>query len=546
MTNLAALLDATAARHPDRTAIVLGDTRLTYSQLDGAANQAANLLVAEGVRPGDKVALSFPNLPCFTIAYFGILKAGATVVPLNVLLTPREVAYHLADSDAVACFAFEGTDDLPIGAAATEAFEQTDSCRSLFVVPADPSALPWSDQPRRFETVDVDDDATAVILYTSGTTGQPKGAELRHRNMRDNALAGRDLFAADAARPDTYLCVLPLFHSFGQTVIQNGAVAFGGTVVMLPRFEADAALRLMLAHEVTFFAGVPTMYWGLLGALGQDADVARIAERLRIAVSGGSALPAEVHRQFEARFGVTILEGYGLSETSPVASFSLVGQEPRAGSIGVPIPGVEMRLIDADWSDVPGELGDDGFTAVGEIAIKGHNVMKGYYGRPEATREAIRDGWFRSGDLAKKDADGWYYVVDRSKDMVIRGGYNVYPREVEEALMAHPAVSLVAVVGVPHPSHGEEVKAVVVKHDGHDDLTAEALVAWSKQQLAAYKYPRVVEFVDALPMTSTGKILKRELQRRAVATGRGDRLPAANVLDQTVSRTSRAIGASRR
>ncbi|RBM18803.1 long-chain-fatty-acid--CoA ligase [Prauserella sp. PE36] len=506
MANLAALLGSAAEKHPERTAIVLGAGRLSYAQLDGASNQVANLLVSHGVRPGDKVALSCPNLPYFTIIYFGILKAGAAVVPLNVLLKPREIAYHLDDSDAVAYFAFEGTTDLPIGEAAAKAFDETDGCRSLFVVPAAATGLPWADQPADFETVDVEDDDTAVILYTSGTTGQPKGAELRHRNMRDNALAGKDLFAADMENPDTYLCVLPLFHSFGQTVIQNGAIAFGGTIVMLPRFDARAALDVMIEETVTFFAGVPTMYWGLLGALDDGVDVSALAANLRVAVAGGSALPGEVHKDFKTRFGVTILEGYGLSETSPVASFSVYGQEPRVGSIGVPIPGVEMRLINDDWSDVP-----DDPDAIGEIAIKGHNVMKGYHRRPEATHEAIRNGWFRTGDLAKKDTDGYYYIVDRAKDMIIRGGFNVYPREIEELLMTHPAVSLVAVIGVPHDSHGEEIKAVVVKHSDHDDVTEDDIVAWAEEHLAAYKYPRLVEFRDTLPMTATGKILKREI-----------------------------------
>ncbi|MEJ7635470.1 long-chain fatty acid--CoA ligase [Aeromicrobium sp.] len=517
MSNLAALLEQSTEKYADRTAIVFGDTRLSYAQVNGAANQVANLLVSRGIQPGDKVALSCPNLPYFSIIYFGILKAGATVVPLNVLLKGREVAYHLADSDAKAFFAFEGTPELPIGEAAWEGFGATESCTEFFLIKLD-SAQPEpidppefygplvAQQPPTFETVERDDDDTAVILYTSGTTGQPKGAELRHRNMRDNALAGTELFGADAENPDTYLCVLPLFHSFGQTVIQNGGFAFGGTVVMLPRFEAAAALGLMASNNVTFFAGVPTMYWGLLGALDDTVDVATLAKNLRVAAAGGSALPVDIHKQFKERFGVTILEGYGLSETSPVASFSRFGEDPRVGSIGVPIPGVEMKLINDDWSDV--EPGPD---SVGEIAIKGHNIMKGYYNRPEATAEAIRDDWFRSGDLAKKDDDGFYYIVDRSKDMIIRGGYNVYPRELEEVLMEHPAVSLVAVIGVPHESHGEEIKAVVVKNKDHDDVSEADLVAWGKEQFASYKYPRIVEFIDELPMTSTGKILKREL-----------------------------------
>jgi len=495
MPNLSSLLEGSAQAHPDRTAVVLGETRLTYAQVNAAASQVANLLVSRGIEPGDKVALSCANLPYFPIVYYGILKAGATVVPLNVLLKGREVAYHLDDSDAKAYFCFQGTPDLPIGAEGTQTLGQA-----------------IKGQAPVFETREVDGDDTAVILYTSGTTGQPKGAELMHRNMISNALASDALFGADADNPDTLLCVLPLFHSFGQTVIMNAGFAFGGTVVLLPRFEAGAALALMEKEEVTFFAGVPTMYWGLLGALDDSGvDVKKLAATMRVAAAGGSALPVEVHKEFERRFGVTILEGYGLSETSPVASFSVWGEPARVGSIGKPIPGVEMKLINPE-PGVREDLvaGDDPENTVGEIAIKGPNIMKGYYGRPDATADAIVDGWFRSGDLGRKDSDGWYYIVDRSKDMIIRGGYNVYPREVEEVLITHPDVSLAAVIGVPHESHGEEIKAVVIRTDGAT-VTEDELIAWGKEQMAGYKYPRIVQFVDTLPMTATGKILKREL-----------------------------------
>ena len=519
MSNLSSLLERSAQAHPDRTAVVLGDTRLTYAQVDAASSQVANLLVSRGIEPGDKVALSCPNLPYFPIVYYGILKAGATVVPLNVLLKGREVAYHLDDSDAKAYFCFQGTPELPIGAEGHAGFEQTDSCEHFFVITADPAAespiegtttlgQALQGQSPQFDAVDVDDDDTAVILYTSGTTGQPKGAELMHRNMISNALASEELFGADAENPDTLLCVLPLFHSFGQTVIMNAGFAYGGTVVLLPRFEAGPALALMDSEDVTFFAGVPTMYWGLLGALDDSGvEVKKLADTLRVAAAGGSALPVEVHKEFERRFGVTILEGYGLSETSPVASFSVWGEPARVGSIGKPIPGVEMKLINPE-PGIREDLADD--AEVGEIAIKGPNIMKGYYGRPDATAEAIVDGWFRSGDLGRTDDDGWYYIVDRSKDMIIRGGYNVYPREIEEVLLTHPDVSLAAVIGVPHESHGEEIKAVVIRTDGAT-VTEDELVAWGKEQMAGYKYPRIVEFVDALPMTATGKILKREL-----------------------------------
>ncbi|RYB92227.1 long-chain fatty acid--CoA ligase [Nocardioides glacieisoli] len=519
MSNLSSLLERSAQAHPDRTAVVLGDTRLTYAQVDAASSQVANLLVSRGIEPGDKVALSCPNLPYFPIVYYGILKAGATVVPLNVLLKGREVAYHLDDSDAKAYFCFQGTPELPIGAEGHAGFEQTDSCDHFFVITADPAAespiegtttlgQALQGQSPQFDSVEVDDDDTAVILYTSGTTGQPKGAELMHRNMISNALASEELFGADAENPDTLLCVLPLFHSFGQTVIMNAGFAYGGTVVLLPRFEAGPALALMDSEDVTFFAGVPTMYWGLLGALDDSGvEVKKLADTLRVAAAGGSALPIEVHKEFERRFGVTILEGYGLSETSPVASFSVWGEPARVGSIGKPIPGVEMKLINPE-PGIREDLADD--AEVGEIAIKGPNIMKGYYGRPDATAEAIVDGWFRSGDLGRTDDDGWYYIVDRSKDMIIRGGYNVYPREIEEVLLTHPDVSLAAVIGVPHESHGEEIKAVVIRTDGAT-VTEDELVAWGKEQMAGYKYPRIVEFVDALPMTATGKILKREL-----------------------------------
>jgi long-chain acyl-CoA synthetase len=516
--NLSSLLEAGAAAHPDRDAIVLGDIRLGYGLVNALANQVAGMLADRGIKPGDKVALTCPNTPHFTVAYFGILKAGAAVVPLNVLLKAREVAYHLNDSDARAYICFEGTPELPIGTEGHAGFLAADGCEHFFVIPADmtaPSPIEGTETifqaiaaaPQAFDTVATDEDDTAVILYTSGTTGQPKGAELRHRNLRDNVLVGTELFGASSERPDRYLAVLPLFHAFGQTCVQNTALCYGGTIVMLPRFEARAALELMEREKITFFAGVPTMYWGLLGALDDSVDLESLRANLRLASCGGSALPVEIHKAFEAKFGVTILEGYGLSETAPVASFSKRGEPARPGSIGVPIPGVEMELIEPDsWQPI--EWTPD---AIGEIAIRGTNVMKGYYQRPDATARVISpDGWFRSGDLAKRDADGWYYIVDRTKDLIIRGGFNVYPREVEEVLMSHPAVSLAAVIGVPDESHGEEIKAYVIPKPGAT-ATAEEIVAWSRENMAAYKYPRTVVIVDSLPMTATGKILKREL-----------------------------------
>jgi long-chain acyl-CoA synthetase len=480
MLNLSILLEDSARNHPERTAVVLGEQRLTYAQVDAAANQVANLLVARGIQPGDKVALTCPNLPYFPIVYYGILKAGAVVVPLNVLLKSREIAYHLNDSDAKAYFCFEGTPELPMGAEGQAGFAQVDQVEHFFLITANPGAVvegvetlgaATKDQGTVFEPILANETDPAVILYTSGTTGQAKGAELSHSNLILNALTCNRLFQSKPGT-DTHLLVLPLFHSFGSTVNMN--------------------------------AGVPTMYWGLLNALTEDVDVERIARNLRVAVSGGSSLPVEIIKAVRERFGVQILEGYGLSETSPVATFSDPDSDPRPGSIGIPIWGVEVKLIDESWNTV------DGVDEIGEVAIRGHNIMRGYYNRPEATAEVMKDGWFRSGDLGRRDKDGFYYIVDRAKDMIIRGGFNVYPREIEEVLMTHEAVSLAAVIGVPHPRHGEEIKAYIIRNEGAT-VTEEEMVDWSREQMAAYKYPRIVTFVDSLPMTATGKLLKRAL-----------------------------------
>src|SRR6516225_1994524 len=482
MLNLAVLLEDSARTVPDRDAVACGPARLTYAELDAAASRVAAGLAARGIGPGDQVALSCPNLPYFPIAYYGILKAGATVVPLNVLLTEREIAYHLADSAAKAYFCFEGTAELPLGEAGLAAHQRTPSCEHFVLLTADPAATSPSAeaetlaefvhrQPATFLSAPTAETDTAVILYTSGTTGQPKGAELTHSNMVQNALLANRLFGLHPH--DVHLITLPLFHSFGQTVQLNAGFATGATVVLLPRFDAGQALALMEREQVTFFAGVPTMYHALLHC-ADTPDIDAIADRLRVAVSGGAALPAELMRRFEERFGVPILEGYGLSETSPIATFNRVDRPRRPGSIGLPVWGVEVRITGDDGSEAkPGEPG--------EIEIRGHNVMKGYFRRPEATAAAVdAQGWFRTGDIGVRDADGYLYVVDRKKDMIIRGGFNVYPRELEEVLLTHPEVSLVAVVGVPHDAYGEEVKAFVVRGPGAAVSEAE-LVSWCKQ-----------------------------------------------------------------
>ncbi|MEU0518983.1 long-chain fatty acid--CoA ligase [Streptosporangium sp. NPDC006007] len=511
MLNLSIVLEDSARQQPDRTALVFGDLRLPYSLVNTIANQVANLLVSRGVGKGDKVALACPNLPYFPFVYYGILKTGATVVPLNVLLRSREIAYHLRDAEAKALFCFEGTPELPLGERGRAGFDAAGTAEHFFVLPATAFATEseygetlWAaldGVPGEFETVQTAPDDTAVILYTSGTTGQPKGAELSHQNMLLNAMVSDEMFPR-GEEGDAFLAALPLFHSFGQTTVMNLGFRRGATVVLMPRFEPGPALELMRTEGITLFAGVPTMYWAMLTKIHTDGD--EVPTSLRAAVAGGASSPAEVLGDFETTFGIGILEGYGLSETSPVASFNQLGRPTKPGTIGTPIWGVEMRLVDNDWKTIEGE-------GPGEIAIRGHNVMKGYYNRPEATAEVMRDGWFRTGDIATRDADGYYTIIDRAKDMIIRGGFNIYPRELEEVLMTHPGVSLAAVVGVVHESHGEEVKAYVIRASGAA-VTEEEMVAWCRENMAAYKYPRIVEFRDALPMTATGKILKRELR----------------------------------
>jgi long-chain acyl-CoA synthetase len=495
--NLADNLVASAHRSRSSTALRLDGAALSYAALADASARTAAVLRAYGVEPGDRVGIMLPNVPQFAFAYYGVLRAGAAVLPMNVLLKRREIAFLLADSDAKVVLAWHGFDGEVRLACADAGVEL------IVVAPDEFERLLASTAP--FATVvDREPSETAVVLYTSGTTGTPKGAELTHANLGRNAEIARDLFGLNAR--SVVLGSLPLFHSFGQTCALNAALLAGSCVTLLPRFDAGRALEIVERDCVTVFMGVPTMYGALLNHPERDRfDVSS----LQVCVSGGASLPIEVLHRFEDAFGCTILEGYGLSETSPIASFNHPGRERKPGSIGTPVDGVEMKLVD--------ELGDEVAPgAVGEVAIRGHNVMKGYWRNPEATFDAISgDGWFRSGDLATVDEDGYFFIVDRKKDMIIRGGYNVYPRELEEVFYSHPAVREAAVVGVPHDELGEEVAAAVALEPG-SQVTEDELRDFVKEQVAAYKYPRIVWFLDELPKTATGKILKRELVRELV------------------------------
>jgi long-chain acyl-CoA synthetase len=490
MPNIALALRDAAARQPAHPAVRLADTVLTYADLDQASARVAALLRSSGFQTGDRVGVMLPNVPSFAVVYYGVLRAGGVVVPMNPLLKEREVDYYVRDSGARFLFAWH-----EIPAAATEAARTA-------------GAVPIGVAPGEFDSMmaalDADPDVagraegdTAIILYTSGTTGQPKGAELTHANLIRNAeVTATSLLALRP--PDVILGCLPFFHAFGQTCCLNAAVQAASTVTLMARFDGAGALDIIADQGVTVFEGVPTMYSALLE---QQARQPRQADSLRVCISGGAALPVETLRRFEEAFNCDVLEGYGLSETSPVASFNHPHRQRKPGSIGTPIEGVEFRLLDDEGRDAaPGESG--------EIAIRGHNVMKGYWHKPEETAAAFAAGWFRTGDIARVDDDGYYYIVDRKKDLIIRGGFNVYPREVEEVLYEHPAVREAAVIGLPHESLGEEIGAAVALREGHS-ASPEELREFVRARLAAYKYPRKVWLVESLPQGPTGKIMRR-------------------------------------
>ena len=492
MTNLAQNLLDTAAKEGAHPALRMDDARLTYDDFRDAALRVAAGIRSRGIEPGDRVGMVLPNVLSFPIVFYGALLAGATVVPMNPLLKAREVEYYLRDSGARLVVTGEQS-----AAPVTEA-AGTVGIGAVTVGPAMPDAL-LADEPLD-APVDRSDDDTAVILYTSGTTGQPKGAELTHASLNSNARTTEETLLEGSA-DDVIMGCLPLFHVFGLTCSLNAGVLAGSQLTLIPRFDGGTALDVVERDGVTVFEGVPTMFSAML----HQPDAAnRDMSSLRLCVSGGSAMPVEVMRSFEETFGCIVLEGYGLSETSPVASFNHPHAERKPGSIGTPIRGVELRLVDDEGNDTPaGE--------VGEIAIRGENVMKGYWNRPEDTAKAIPDGWFRSGDLARVDDEGYYFIVDRKKEMIIRGGYNVYPREIEEALYEHPAVAEAACLGIKHPDLGEEVAAAVALKPGASAEVGE-LQAFVKERVAAYKYPRHLWLVDSLPKGPTGKILRRSVE----------------------------------
>ena len=502
--NLAIMLREAARDHPEKPALLFGDHVISYGELDTASDRFAAGLTARGLRPGDAVGLQLPNLPQFVISYFGILKSGCVAVPINVLYKAGELAYVLRDAGARMLITWGGVvEEAAKGAA--------DAGVADLVVVA-PPGTPAPSVGIAFDALlatavvgrpplhPSDPGDTAVIVYTAGTTGRPKGAELTHFQLFMNADTPGRLFGI--RDDDIVLVVLPLFHVFGLSSILNVCVRFGATMTLVPRFDAGMVLETMQRDRVTVFEGVPTMYIALLNHPDRDSyDLSA----LRVGVSGGAPIPAEVLDEAERTFGFVVLEGYGLSETASTTTFNVSAENRRIYSVGKPIYGVEVEVWDTQGQPLP-----PGREHVGEIVVRGFNVMRGYHGQSEATATAMAGGWFHTGDLGYVDEDGFFFIVDRQKDLIIRGGYNVYPREVEDVLYTHPAVAEAAVVGIPDQRLGQEVAAFVALRPGQR-VGAEELIEFVRERLASYKYPRSVEFRDHLPMNATGKILKREL-----------------------------------
>lgn len=507
--NLAMIIHENAKRHGDQPALIYHDQRWTFDDLENDINRMAHGLVELGIQRGDCVTVMLPNLPEFVISYFAIMKAGAVCVPINPLYKEREVEFLLQDSRSVAMVTCQS-----VFQEAKSGFEKASDCRHLLVVgyPED-SAIDrdvaidfraWMRRPvQPFPMVMTDADETAVLVYTSGTTGKPKGAMLTHFNLFYQAFVLPQIHWPAKQPGEVSLAILPLFHSFGQSCVMNARLARGAAVSLLPAYEPRQVLEVLQRHRVTHFSGVPTMYLQLLNHPERDAfDLSRLVE----CYSGGAPIPIDTLQRWKERYQLDILEGYGLTETSPVATFNFPGHPPIYGSCGEPIWGCQVKIVNAAGETLP--PGQDG-----EVCIQGVNIMKGYFGNPEATAEVMKDGWFATGDQGHLDENGFLYIVGRLKDMILRGGFNVYPREIEELLYEHPAVHECAVYGVPDPEMGEEIQAAIYLKAGQQ-ATAEDLKRFVKDRIAPYKYPRHVEiWPEPLPKGPSGKILKRELQR---------------------------------
>ncbi|WHZ05005.1 long-chain-fatty-acid--CoA ligase [Neobacillus sp. YX16] len=495
--NLNENLKDSAARFPNRTAYTFLNESTTYAELDSFVDSAASGLSAGGIKKGDRVAIMLGNCPEFIIAYYGILRAGAVVVPINPAYTSGEISYILSNSQAKAVIS-----DSSLEATISPLREKLENLK--MVIYTDSIEFEWAwerliqEPNEKNESPSIEENDLAVILYTSGTTGKPKGAMLSHRNMASNAASMSKL--TEFTEEDRIIAVLPMFHVFCIATCINIPIACGAAIVIVPKFSPTEVINSIRSEKATLFAGVPTMFSFLLQVPGATAED---FSSIRACFSGGASIPVELLHRFEEKYEVSILEGYGLSETAPVTAFNPLRGIRKPGSVGIDIPEVKNKVVDHNGIEVPrGEIG--------ELIVKGPNVMMGYLGMPDATSSALSDGWFYTGDLARMDDEGYIYIVDRKKDMIIIGGYNVYPREVEEVLYQHPAIVESAVIGIPDKEYGEIVKAFVVTND--ESITMDDILYFCQDKLAKYKLPKQVEFMKELPKNSTGKILRRALR----------------------------------
>lgn len=505
-----------AIQHPEKVAYHFMGKDTTYAEFEQSVERFATALQSLGIEKGDNVGFLLGNSPHFLISLYATMRIGATSVPINPIYSPDEISYIIKNSAAKAIIALDAL--LPLVEKASGLFTSVEHyiiCETQPETTAKLAALPdelkgkvksftflLSTTNPDVKSVEVLEDDTAIILYTSGTTGKPKGAMLTHKNIYSNA---RDVAEyLNINTEDRVITTLPVFHVFALTVVVNAPLLMGATLLLVPRFSPQEIFEVAKEHKATVFAGVPTMYNFLYQyPEGNVEDFSTI----RLAISGGSSLPVALLHNFENKFNLRISEGYGLSEASPVTCFNPIDRDRKPGSIGTNIINVENKIVNELGEEVP--IGE-----VGELIVRGPNVMKGYYKLPEETESAIRDGWLYTGDLARQDEEGYFFIVDRKKDMIIVGGFNVYPREVEEVLFEHAGIVEAAVVGIPDPNFGEEVLAFVVKKD--DSLTEEQLLEYCAQKLAKYKVPKRIEFLEELPKNTTGKILRRSLKAQPV------------------------------
>ncbi|WP_102027985.1 fatty acid--CoA ligase family protein [Salirhabdus sp. Marseille-P4669] len=507
--NLSDQLSITAKNHLSKTAYIFQGEEKTYAELEGAVTKFASSLKGIGIGKGDHLALVVGNTPHFVIALYGALRVGATIIPINPLYTASELSYIIQDGDLKAIITLDMLMD--------KFHHMKDALSNVqHVIVCETSAefakvdSPLASKMKSFtqllqegslelERPHIGEEEIAVILYTSGTTGKPKGAMLTHKNLFSNAKDVADYLKIGP--DDRVLAALPMFHVFCLTVALNAPLMNGGTVFIMPKFSPTDVFEATKKHKLTVFAGVPTMYNYLLQ---HPEGTPAYFESIRLCISGGAAMPVALLTSFEKKFDVIISEGYGLSEASPVTCFNPLNRPRKAGSIGQSIINVENKIVDEFGEEVP--VGE-----VGELVVRGQNVMKGYYKLPEETAATLKNGWLHTGDMAKMDEEGYFYIVDRKKDLILVGGYNVYPREVEEVFYSHPKVAEVAVVGVPDPNTGEAVTAFVVLKE-HAQLDEEELKTYCGEHLVKYKRPAKIEFLEELPKNTTGKILRRSLK----------------------------------